>query len=110
MRILFLVTGLGGGGAENVVVNLADAMYAQGHQVKIAYLTGEVVVRPQQPEIELIYLELEGIASSYKSFAKYHLVLKQFSPDVYMHICTCQYLCTFKSYCETYKKINMYGS
>lgn len=82
MRILFLVTGLGGGGAENVVVNLADAMYAQGHQVKIAYLTGEVVVRPQQPEIELIYLELEGIASSYKSFAKYHLVLKQFSPDV----------------------------
>lgn len=82
MRILFLITGLGGGGAERVVVDLADQMYAQGHQVKIAYLTGQVVVKPQHEAIELIYLGLEGVASGLQAFQGYHALLKRFVPDV----------------------------
>ena len=54
MKILYLITGLGGGGAEKVVADLADQMFQRGYQVKIAYLKGEVVVRPENREIELV--------------------------------------------------------
>lgn len=54
MKILLLITGLGLGGAEKVVTSLADQLFEAGHQVKIAYLRGEIEVRPQHAEIELI--------------------------------------------------------
>ncbi|MEG2359573.1 MAG: glycosyl transferase, partial [Acinetobacter sp.] len=54
MNILYLITGLGGGGAEKVVAGLADEMSKLGHQVKIAYLKGQVIVCPENSEIELI--------------------------------------------------------
>ena len=60
MKILYLITGLGGGGAEKVVCDLADQMVFLGHEVKIVYLKGDVVVRPYQQEIELVYLGLES--------------------------------------------------
>lgn len=82
MRILFLITGLGGGGAEKVVVDLADKMVKFGHQVKIAYLKGEIVVRPQDPKIELIYLGLEHLSSLWSSFKHYHALIQSFQPDV----------------------------
>ncbi|WP_353172765.1 glycosyltransferase [Acinetobacter rudis] len=82
MRILFLITGLGGGGAERVVVDLADQMYMQGHQVKIAYLKGNVVLKPEHDAIELIYLGLESLTSSLTAFRRYHTLLNRFSPDV----------------------------
>lgn len=41
MKILYVITGLGLGGAEKVVCDLADQMAENGHEVKIAYLTGD---------------------------------------------------------------------
>ncbi len=37
---LFLIDGLGGGGAEKVVLTLEDAMSVQGHEVTIISLGG----------------------------------------------------------------------
>lgn len=39
-------------------------MFQRGYQVKIAYLYGEVVVRPENREIELVYLGLESVKNS----------------------------------------------
>lgn len=82
MRLLYLITGLGGGGAEKVVVDLADQMTEAGHEVKIAYLKGEVVVKPQNPQIELIYLGLENISSIRSAYKHYQALLNSFQPDV----------------------------
>ncbi|OTG90615.1 glycosyltransferase [Acinetobacter sp. ANC 3832] len=82
MNIIYLITGLGGGGAEKVVVDLADKMSEYGHQVKIAYLKGNVVIRPENVEIELIYLGLESIKNSKKSYQRYKKLLLDFKPDV----------------------------
>lgn len=82
MKILYVITGLGGGGAEKVVADLADQMVLFGHKVKIAYLKGEIVVRPKSQDIELIYLELEKPLDFYKAFKSYTALLKYFSPDV----------------------------
>lgn len=82
MNILYVITGLGLGGAERVVVDLADQMAAIGHDVKIVYLKGDVIVKPENKKIELIYLGLEGIKDFKKVFNKYKKVLISFKPQV----------------------------
>lgn len=82
MKVLYLITGLGGGGAEKVVVDLADQMLKRGHQVKIAYLKGEVIVSPQNKEIDLVYLGFESIKNIKHAYYNYKKLLESFQPDV----------------------------
>lgn len=82
MKILYLITGLGGGGAEKVVADLAQQMSQRGHEVKVAYLKGQVIVRPENPNIELVYLGLETLTDTRKAYQNYKKLLLRFSPDV----------------------------
>lgn len=82
MNLLYLITGLGGGGAEKVVVDLATRMEKLGHQVKIAYLKGEVIVKPQNDNIELVYLGLESLKQAKIAYYNYKKLLNRFEPDV----------------------------
>ena len=56
LSILFLIDGLGGGGAEKVVLTLADAMSVQGHEVAIISLRGERVY-PVPDGVDLMLVE-----------------------------------------------------
>ena len=82
MNILYVITGLGLGGAEKVVVNLADQMTLLGHNVKIAYLTGEVLVKPASSDVEIIALHLNSVRDFLPASKKYRKLLKSFCPDV----------------------------
>ena len=82
MKILYVITGLGLGGAEKVVCDLADQMILKGHEVKIAYLTGDRLVIPKSPNVEIIYLALNGIKSFIPASSQYRNLLKSFRPDV----------------------------
>lgn len=82
MKILYVITGLGIGGAERVIADLSDQMVLRGHQVKIAYLTGPVKVRPRSPDIEIIYLGLDGVTSIFSASKNYQKLLKEYKPDV----------------------------
>lgn len=82
MKILYVITGLGLGGAEKVVCNLADQMVNKGHTVKIAYLTGNTLVKPSSNDIEIIYLGLNNFKSLIKASVKYQKFLNAFHPDV----------------------------
>ena len=82
MNILYIITGLGGGGAEKVVVDLADKMYSLGNNVKIAYLTGDVVVKPKNSEIELISLNLNNVTCFYSAFKNFNVILRTYKPAV----------------------------
>ncbi|HED5572908.1 TPA: glycosyltransferase, partial [Yersinia enterocolitica] len=46
MNLLYIITGLGMGGAEKQTVLIANKMYEAGHNVMIISLTGETLVRP----------------------------------------------------------------
>lgn len=46
-RILFLIGTLGGGGAEKVLVNLANALCKRGHEVTVEVLYGGGVYHAQ---------------------------------------------------------------
>lgn len=82
MKLLYLITGLGGGGAEKVVCDLADQMSALGHQVKIAYLVGEVLVCPNNLHIEIVPLGLHSLYEFYSASKKYRKLIQDFKPDV----------------------------
>lgn len=82
MKVLLVITGLGMGGAEHVVVNLADALVELGHKVKIAYLTGNVIVSPKNTEIELIPIKLNSQNDFIGAYLRLRKVVKKFKPDV----------------------------
>lgn len=82
MKILLVITGLAMGGAEHVVVNLADALVARGHSVKIAYLTGEALVLPQSIDVEVVAIGMQGAKSFLPAYFKLRSLVKKFKPDV----------------------------
>ncbi len=57
-------------------------MHLRGHYVKIAYLKGEAIVKPQSADIELICLQLNKVAQFGSALKKFKTVIEQFKPDV----------------------------
>ena len=82
MKILLVITGLGMGGAENVVVNLADELVKRGHIVKVVYLTGPALVLPTSPDIEVVSIGMTGAKSFLTAFFKLRKIIASFKPDV----------------------------
>lgn len=82
MKILYVITGLGQGGAERVVCDLADKMYEQGYEVKIAYLTGDILTQPIHKEIEIIELGLKNFTSLFKVYFSLSHLIKLYKPDI----------------------------
>lgn len=82
MKILYVITGLGQGGAERVVCDLADSMFEGGNDVKIAYLTGEVLTQPVHKNIELIHVNLNRAYDFPKVYLSLSRIIKNYRPDV----------------------------
>lgn len=82
MKILFVITGLGVGGAEAVVTNLADELSNRGHQVCIAYLAGEAIIVPKNSSVSLVSLKLKGFFSLFSVFIRLRQLIISYRPDV----------------------------
>lgn len=82
MKILYVITGLAQGGAERVVCDLADAMFRKGHEVKIAYLTGEVITQPANKEIEVLSVGLTNAVTLPKAYFILSNIIRGFKPDI----------------------------
>lgn len=82
MKVLFVITGLGMGGAENLVVNLADYFKQHGHQVIIVYAFGNAIVKPESNGIPLISLGVKSYKDFFSGYVKLRRIIKEFRPDV----------------------------
>ena len=82
MKILYVITGLGQGGAERVVCDLANKMFEKGHEVKIAYLTGAVLTKPKYDDVELININMKSAMSLPSAFFKLSKVIKVYNPNI----------------------------
>ncbi|MBN2869713.1 MAG: glycosyltransferase, partial [Campylobacterales bacterium] len=83
MKIALMITGMGMGGAERQVCDLADRFTALGHEVLIIYLTGKAVIRPDHPDIRLIGMEMSKTPLSFiKTYIRLRRILRDFTPDV----------------------------
>lgn len=80
MNILYLITGLGLGGAEKVVCDLADQMSALGHKVTLVYMVGDAIVVPQSKEIDVIFLDLKK--NPILAFLNFIKIINKKKPDV----------------------------
>lgn len=83
MNIALLITGLGMGGAEKQVVNLADEFAAHNHNVLIIYLTGEATVLPANPTIRVIGMGMTKTLWSFiTTYCHIRSLIQTFNPDV----------------------------
>lgn len=83
MNIVLLITGLGMGGAEKQVVDLADQFAAQNHNVLIIYLTGEATVLPTNPSIRVIGMGMTKTPWSFlTTYRRIRSLIRTFNPDV----------------------------
>lgn len=83
MRIVLVATGLGMGGAEKQVVDLADEYARLGHEVLLVSLVDEVMVRPSHPAV---VLHVAGMKATVQSFLRTYFsvrrLVSEFRPDV----------------------------
>lgn len=82
MKILYVITGLAQGGAERVVCDLANSMFEKGHEVKIAYLTGGILTKPNYSEIELLNINLNSLIGLPLAYQKLSKIIKNYQPDI----------------------------
>ncbi|BEH98436.1 glycosyltransferase [Edwardsiella ictaluri] len=83
MKILYVITGLGLGGAEKQLSLLADNFTARGEQVSIVYLTGEVLVKPKNKNIKIYNLGIDkSFSSLIKGVWKLKSIISDIRPDV----------------------------
>lgn len=83
MKLMFVITGLGMGGAERQVCDLADQFAAKGHEVLLISMTGETVNRPQSAKIEIVELSMAKTPLGFiKAYRQVRRLINQFRPDV----------------------------
>ncbi|MBN2895281.1 MAG: glycosyltransferase [Campylobacterales bacterium] len=83
MKILLVITGLGRGGAERQVCDLADRFAQMGHTVCIVYLFGEALLRPLEPAVTLKGLQLRNNPISLlRTLYALIQVIRSFKPDI----------------------------
>ncbi|MCP1670218.1 glycosyltransferase [Kerstersia gyiorum] len=83
MKILFVTTGLGLGGAERQVCDLADRLVAAGHDVAIAYMVDGISVRPGNEAVRLIPLHCKKTpVGLLQGFLRLRRLVREVRPDV----------------------------
>ena len=83
MKILLLITGLGVGGAETQVTELASQFAERGDTVMLAFMTGEPEVLPRHPAVTVCSLgmhnSVSGMLTGYRALRR---LVKNYQPDV----------------------------
>lgn len=83
MKICLVTTGLGMGGAERQICDLADQFYTMGHAVKIISLNEDAVVLPSNKNVIVKNLYLKKtIFGLLDGFLKLRKEIIDFNPDV----------------------------
>lgn len=83
MKIIFIITGLGVGGAEKQVCDLADSLSDLGHVVTMIVLGGKIIFKPLSNNIQIINLDMKKNPLSFLwSYLKARRIVEKLSPDV----------------------------
>ncbi|MCL6263665.1 glycosyltransferase [Craterilacuibacter sp. RT1T] len=83
MKIIFIITGLGIGGAERQVCDLADKFSELGHQVLLISMTGDIINRPRSSAVEIVALKMsKKIHGFIHAYFKSRKLIHKFKPDV----------------------------
>lgn len=82
-KIIFVITGLGLGGAEKQLCLLADEMTQRGHDVLIISLNGEVIVTPNNKNIKIVKLNMrKNFSGLIAAIFKLSKIITNFNPEI----------------------------
>lgn len=82
MKVAFIITGLGLGGAEKQVCDLCDSLFDLGHEVLLISLSKKIIVNPAR-NIKIVTYDMGKNPLSFLSvYIKIHNLIRTFSPDV----------------------------
>lgn len=81
MKIALFIASLGGGGAERVLVDLAEEFAARGHTVDLVVgdLKGAVYLKPALSAVRIVDLKVSRMTRSVPALVRY---LREYQPDV----------------------------
>ncbi|WP_421241194.1 glycosyltransferase [Aeromonas enteropelogenes] len=83
MNITLIITGLGMGGAERQVCDLADQFADKGHKVLLISMTGNTVNHPQSTNVNVVELKMAKTPIGFiKAYWLARRLIKHFKPDV----------------------------
>jgi glycosyltransferase involved in cell wall biosynthesis len=82
MKLIFFITSLGMGGAENILSNLTDGLVEKGYDIKIVCLRGDILVKPKSKNIKIVNLNFNKIKDIIKVFNLAKSVIREFKPDI----------------------------
>lgn len=82
MKILLVGTCLGIGGAEKVIVDLADSYQHRGHETRIVALRGDALLRPKSNAVQVHTLRAEHFWQVFAAARKLARLIAAFKPDV----------------------------
>ena len=82
MKVLFVINNLGMGGAENMLVRLADNLAERGHTIKIVTFCDPVLVEPLNRNIQIVNYNTSSKKGLIKAFLRLRDTIKSFNPDV----------------------------
>lgn len=81
-KVLMVITGLGMGGAERVAADLADALAADGYEVLMVYLTGDIQVRPRNPDVGTRGLGIDSVFGILAGYRRLRRIVREFRPAI----------------------------
>ncbi|MEZ9006733.1 glycosyltransferase [Vibrio sp. 10N.247.311.59] len=94
MKIMYVITGLGVGGAEKIVCNLIDKLTEEKHEAVLVYLRGDKAVLPKNSSVKVYGLGLEGPLDLFSSFWKLRKLIRKYEPSVvHSHMFHANILC-----------------
>ncbi len=83
LKIAVIITGLGMGGAERQVCDLADQFAAMGHQILLISMTGAAINLPRSKSIDVVSLSMcKSPLGIMRAYLKARALVKEFQPDV----------------------------
>lgn len=88
MKILYIITSLGYGGAERVVTDLAKTLHARGHQVQVISISSDVPLGAELKQCGIAFRSLEfagtiySLAQIVKLLPKLRAIICEFAPAV----------------------------
>ena len=84
MKILYVITGLGMGGAEAITIDVAQKMLERGHEVAVLYLTGDNLQQHRiKLQMEIIGLHMKKSPIGFlRALKQARIYVNMFSPNV----------------------------
>lgn len=81
-RVLVVITGMGMGGAERVAADLADSFAADGCEVLLVYMTGDIQVQPRHAAVATRSLGMRTALGTIAGYCRLRRIVRGFRPDI----------------------------